>query len=76
MNIQTVVWSRDAKINKPLSYAALLKSLPKNISKNKFMTFDSPVLDCACWKKLTGRLVGGNWGYEQMEWQAVHTEWL
>lgn len=50
----------------------LLNSLLKNISKNKCMTFDRPVLDCACLKKLKlGRLVGGNWGPEEMEWQAV-----
>lgn len=36
------------------------------------MMFDRPALDCAGLKKL----VGGNGGHEEMEWQAVHAEWL
>lgn len=38
------------------------------------MTFDRPGLDCVCLKKRKlGRLVGGNWRHEEMEWQTVQS---
>ena len=58
MNVQTKLGSRDAKTNKPLTYAALLNSLAKNILKNKYLTYDRPASDCVRLKKLKlGRLV-------------------
>ena len=72
MNVEIMLGSRDAKVHKPPSYAALLNSLTKNTLMNKCVVHDRLAFHCAGLQKLSrgdwweGRVGGG-----EAKWQAV-----